>query len=287
MTATDRQLQRMATLQRRFGFVVDALRVRQWVSWLLERVPLRRRSDATTVRIRCWSDILAYGEIFRGGIYDSVFDGGRCATYCDLGCQSGMALLRLAARSGPPHRSLLIDGNPAAVARARENVREAGLAGVAVVHGAVGCGAATGSTATFVLVPNELECGLAGRHDASRAARAVEVPVIDLESAWRGHVGDLPCDLLKMDVEGAELDVLVAEGRFLARVRRCVLEWHDPPAARDRVVALLEGHGFTDIRTVWEGGPTGVLDCRRPATAAVAPAPPASDAARRVPAAGR
>jgi len=59
-----------------------------------------------------------------------------------------------------------------------------------------------------------------------------------------------------------------------------VLEWHDPPAAKDRIVTLLHGHGFTDIRSVWEGGPTGVLDCRRAtAVAAVLRSPEASQQA--------
>lgn len=287
MTTPDRQLQRMETLRKRFGFLVDALFVREWVTWLLTRLPVRRRADATSVRIRCWSDILAFGEIFRGGIYDSVFDGSPCTTYCDLGCQSGLALLRLAARSGPPSRSLLVDGNPLAITRARANVREAGLEGVAVVHGAVGCPTATAaeSTTTFVLLPNELECGLSGPQAGTRSARTVTVPIIDLEASWREHVGDVPCDLLKMDVEGAELNVLVVEGKFLERVRRCVLEWHDPPAAKDRIMTLLHGHGFTDIRSVWEGGQTGVLDCRRPT--AVAAAPPSAEASRQRPSARR
>lgn len=286
MTTADTQLQRMETLRRRFGFLVDALFVREWVTWLLTRLPVRRRAGATVVRIRCWSDMLAFGEIFRGGIYDSVFDGAPCTTYCDLGCQSGLAFLRLVARSGPPQRSLLVDGNPLAITRARANVREAGLEGVAVVHGAVGCPtAAAESTTEFVLLPNELECGLSGRQTGTRAARTVTVPIIDLESSWREHVGDVPCDLLKMDVEGAELNVLVAEGKFLERVQRCVLEWHDPPAAKDRIVTLLHGHGFTDIRPVWEGGPTGVLDCRR-ATAAAA-APPSPEASQQAPTARR
>ena len=141
MARLDRHMQRLESLRRRLGFIIDALCIRQIASCVLSIIPVRRTADGASVRIRCWSDILAYEEIFTGGIYDSVFDAAPVATYCDLGCQSGMAILRLVNRSGPPACSLLIDGNPRAVARCRENVREAGIRHAVVVHGAVGCGA--------------------------------------------------------------------------------------------------------------------------------------------------
>lgn len=264
MAALDRHMQRMESLRKRLGFLVGALRVRQLVSWFLARVPVRLTKDGATIRLRCWSDIVAYQEIFQGGIYDSVFGGAHFKTYCDLGCQSGMALLRLVSRSGAPQRSLLIDGNPIAVARCRDNVSDAAIDGVEVVHGVVGRhDGESSSTALFVLLPNELECSLANSQTNQPSGRTVAVPAIDLESSWQKHCGDLPCDLLKMDVEGAELSVLRRESRFLERVERCVLEWHDPPAAKDAVIALLRKNGFTDVRSVWEGTHTGVLDCRR------------------------
>jgi hypothetical protein len=80
MNAPDGELARMEQLRQRFGFWVDVLRVRQIVNWLLAWVALDRRHEGTLVRMRCWSDVLAFNEIFRAGIYDVVFDAGPVAT---------------------------------------------------------------------------------------------------------------------------------------------------------------------------------------------------------------
>lgn len=263
-TNPNAELDRMESLRKRFGFWVNAFRVRQVVSWLLKRIPWYSRSDCGSVRIRCWSDILAFNEIFRVGIYDPVFDAGAVAAYCDLGCQSGMALLRLAGRSGAPRHSMLVDGNPFAVERCRENVRLAAIHGVRILHGAVGCAERTGRSAVrFNWRPNELECGLESSQLAHAGAITMDVPVIDLEQAWVENFGDLPCDLLKMDIEGAELGVLNHDRAFLKRVRSFVLEWHDPPASRDAVIQCLQDLGFMDIRDVCRGEKSGVLYCHR------------------------
>ena len=264
MPASTCHLDRVERLRQRFGSLVGFFRVRQVVTWLLSRIPFRVGTGDSRIRIRCWADILAYQEIFRVGIYDPVFDGQHVRTYCDLGCQSGMALLRLVERVGPPQHAVLVDGNPYAIERARENVRSFGLEHVQVVHGAVGCDVReAGSVRTFVVKPNELECCLAGQGDAGGVARAVAVPVIDLETLWLDSVGDVSCDLLKIDVEGAELGVLRHDRAFLTRVRRCVLEWHDPPITDGHVRALLREAGFGEPEVLYRGENSGVLVCEK------------------------
>lgn len=246
---------------------MDLLRVRQFFNRLLTWVPLYRGPTGNRVRMRCWSDLLAYNEIFKAGIYDGVFDARHVATFCDLGCQSGMALLRLASRSGAPQRALLVDGNPRAVERCRRNVRAAGFnEAVRVIHGVVGCSDSGSGTAGFVLRENELECALAVGAGTERV-KTVDVPVLALEKEWLGYAGDVPCDLLKMDIEGAELDVLRNDRAFLSRVSAVVLEWHDPPAARAAVTDELRSLGFADVRILCEGNGCGVLFCRRTAPA--------------------
>jgi FkbM family methyltransferase len=271
MNAPSVELARMERLRQRFGFWVDLLRIRQIFNRLLTWVPLYRGAAGDRVRMQCWSDLLAYNEIFRAGIYDVVFDDHPVATFCDLGSQSGMALLRLASRSGAPQHALLVDGNPHAVERCRRNMYAAGLGdAVRVVHGAVGCADPGSGTTGFVLRENELECALAAGQGTERA-KTVEVPVISLDKAWLEYAGDVPCDLLKMDIEGAELDVLRNDRAFLSRVHAIVLEWHDPPAARAVVIEMLRSLGFADVRVLCEGIRSGVVFSRRTAPAANGP----------------
>ena len=270
MSDATRQLNRLEKIRQRCGSWVDRLSVRQIVTWVLARVPVSLGQRPERVRIRCWSDILAYKEIFSVGIYDTIFGGEKVGTYCDLGCQSGMALLRLVARAGAPRRSVLVDGNPLAVQRCSANIMASGLTGIDVLHGAVGCKSVDGTNhVSFTVRPNELECAVQRGNLSERGTTTVNVPIIDLESLWLQRVGDVPCDLLKMDIEGAELGVLKYDRLFLARVRRCVMEWHEPAAPRSEVVLLLREIGFTEVETVCQGEKSGVLYCRRPSESSV------------------
>lgn len=265
MPTIDAHLHFMERMRKRFGIWVDLFRIREVTNLLLSCIPVYARHGGTALRIRCWSDILAFSEIFRAGIYDTAFDED-ATTYCDLGCQSGMALLRLASRRTAPRHSLLIDANPRAVARCDANLRASNITGVHVLHGAVAPGLADRSTTKFTLRPNELECSLATEEPAGRNCTVIDVPAVALEPTWLRHVGDIPCDLLKMDIEGAELVVLRHEQTFLKRVRRCVIEWHDPPAAREAVLTLLREQGFSEIDVLYDSRSSGLLYCRRSAT---------------------
>lgn len=60
----------------------------------------------------------------------------------------------------------------------------------------------------------------------------------------------VPLDLVKIDVEGAELDVLEGiEPDDWARTRQFVIEVQDLGGRLDEVRKLLEGHGF-EVRAV-------------------------------------
>ena len=71
-------------------------------------------------------------------------------------------------------------------------------------------------------------------------------------------------DLLKVDVEGLELDVLQGARETLALVDRLVLEYHSQDLGR-RVVELLAGHGLTTVldETTYRGDENKYRGCGR------------------------
>ncbi len=73
-------------------------------------------------------------------------------------------------------------------------------------------------------------------------------------------------DLLKIDVEGAEADVLSGAAQTLPIVDRIVLEYHSPHLLQ-QVVTLLRRHQFVPIKElpVDEGAGIGILYARRSA----------------------
>lgn len=244
-----------------------AFRIREIASSLLSVFPLRFKIAGVNVVIRCWSDITAFLEIFYAGIYDPVFSRDRVRTYCDLGCQSGFALLRLAGIQGMPAKSLLVDGNPEAIKRCNKNFSQPHYHQTHLLHGVVGWKEkdAKGS-ASFTLRANELECSLTNGSHVHRGAKVISVPVVGLEKEWIRHMGPRPCDLIKIDIEGAEKVLLQKDSAFFARVKRCVLEWHGGTSNRQEIVALLKKLGFGEFEILWDSPQAGILACRNQAT---------------------
>lgn len=86
----------------------------------------------------------------------------------------------------------------------------------------------------------KVETGLRGRF----ATRELTAEFWTLSHALRAESIDR-VDLLKVDVEGSELEVLEGiEDDDWPVIRQVVAELHVDPGGRERMVATLEGHGF-------------------------------------------
>jgi hypothetical protein len=84
------------------------------------------------------------------------------------------------------------------------------------------------------------------------------VPAIQLAATWKAHAGEMPVDLLKIDVEGSELDLIRNNAELLAITRSIVLEWHKWVVALPDVEAALAGHGFRLGSVISEDQDAGV-----------------------------
>ena len=65
---------------------------------------------------------------------------------------------------------------------------------------------------------------------------------------WADAQGVTRIDLLKIDVEGAELDVLLGCGAKWPIIRSVALEAHDRDGRLDAIESLLRKHGLTSLR---------------------------------------
>ncbi len=77
----------------------------------------------------------------------------------------------------------------------------------------------------------------------SAGGASIEVPVVDFFSRW----ANAPIDLLKLDCEGAELDLMMDPRFAELKVRALVVEWHETPQtprAKDRIVDRLRWLGW-------------------------------------------
>jgi FkbM family methyltransferase len=133
-------------------------------------------------------------------------------TVLDVGAYVGYFTLLAAQRVGPRGRVLAFEPHPESRAALLGNVRANHLQDRVVVS-AVALSVASASRA-FALEPNPTQSGLADDGEATIDVRCV---------AADDHLTGPPPDTIKIDVEGAELDVLSGMGETLRRAGDVVL----------------------------------------------------------------
>jgi FkbM family methyltransferase len=117
------------------------------------------------------------------------------------------------------------------VAEATWHLKRNGLSDFAVVHGAVGLPPDQSMT-RFHLHPSSSASSVLPYQPGKQVSAKgritdVSVPAISVASEWARLFGITAVDLLKVDIEGKELDFVMYESSFLRRrVKKIVIEWH-------------------------------------------------------------
>jgi FkbM family methyltransferase len=148
------------------------------------------------------------------------------------------------------------------------------------------CGRSPGTATLFLRnsVTHSLDPGW--HTDLDRGAGTETVEVVTLDAAC-AEAGFRQIDLLKVDVEGAEVEVLAGATEVLAHTRHVVLEYHSAER-RAACRALLEANGFRcrekrffGVHAQGDGQDEGLLLCSRPGRAEPATGAHPALAARR------
>jgi FkbM family methyltransferase len=201
---------------------------------LPRKVPARVSYAGRTIELVDGPSFLsAWDEIFVNRIYDVPVDDGAVPTLVDAGANIGLAALYWKLRYGK-FNYLGFEPDSDIAACCRRNLAAWSVSGQ-LIEAAVG--SVQGST-TFV--PD----GADGGHVVSATVAAAQTRTV-LVQRLSAH---LPAnvDLLKIDVEGAEPEVLADVEPHLHRVRALFVEWHSCPGRHGLGVAIsrLESAGF-------------------------------------------
>jgi FkbM family methyltransferase len=169
-------------------------------------------------------------------------------TFADLGCNVGYFTCWLCDRlNNRSLKGIMVDANVEAVTDAKWHVAANHLDNVHVLHGLAGTAGGSDGQAAFFLHASNV-CSSATPPDETVDRKdtwtRVEVPCVNIEKSWQSFFGDAPCDLLKVDIEGSEMDFFRNEPLFLQRAGAILLEWHKWQVTLADIEALLAKHGF-------------------------------------------
>lgn len=165
----------------------------------------------------------SYEPSVRAAIDRFALPGETCY---DIGANLGLWSLRMAERVGSAGRIVAFEALPATAAMLAKNVALSSLDNVEVAP--VALGAETGQV-PFYVAPDIGRSGLTGE---SRDDTPVRVPMRRLDDVWEEQ-GRPRVRFVKMDVEGAELLVLLGGARFFGETRPITCCEVNPPKLRE------------------------------------------------------
>jgi len=187
--------------------------------------------------------IMLFRELYLEEFFAPVGRAPHNAVIFDIGANIGATVLYWAARR-PDLTFHAFEPNPQAFGTLEANIVKNGVTGQAHLHQQAVAGKA-GAIDLWIDVPTVLSTAY-GKTPAA-GGRKVTVPAITLETAWR-EASAQDVWLLKIDVEGAEGDILEAAADGLLRqAQHMVVEWHDNivPGVGERCRRRLRDAGFT------------------------------------------
>jgi FkbM family methyltransferase len=232
-------------------------------NWWLKRHPVIRQVPDSTVVYRATrlESIPLAVEMFEKNLYEASLLPEGFSTFADLGCNVGYFTCWLGHLANDRKiKGLMIDANPEAVQDAQWHASANSWTEVFGLNGVVGCLGGQKTTDFYVYESNicsttsikDIETmGLKGKWTK------ISVPCLQLGPVWREKFGDSRCHLLKIDIEGAELDFLRAEPSFLRQVDSILVEWHKWRVTLDDVNSFLRSQGFTLIKILEESAEMG------------------------------
>lgn len=247
---------------------VSRLGVYQLANGLLERFPLIRKlpSGRMQIRINSIAGFALAEEMFSGQGYREAIALREVRTFVDLGCNIGWFPCFLGEiQGGNEFGGLMFDADPRVIPHARWHLDANALTNCDVIHGVVGVGEEATET-SFFINPASTQSALKAfgdKHPFPIKGRVQEarVPVFSVKREWeKRHGATTPVDLLKIDIEGAELDFLRSEIDFIKKsVRIIVCEWHNWHVSLQQVEEFMIPHGFALVSVTEQDENGGVV----------------------------
>ena len=222
-----------ASFARWAGDTVRYRQLRLWDAGRGARRAIRVHPDAELTYRLDRGDIRTVAEVWISRAYElpPTVPLRRIRTIVDLGANIGLTGVWLARRYGC-ERLIAVEPSPENAELTRLNLEQNGVP-TTVLQAAVG---GTSGIASFAL---DRESTLGRLGDG-----ALRVPVVTMDEVLGRLTPEARVDLLKMDIEGGEMDIIDGEADWLNRVDVIIAELHPKYGDTEAVVRRLEARGF-------------------------------------------
>jgi FkbM family methyltransferase len=251
---------------RAFREILKCFKVHLLVDYFLRLFPRRGEFGVYRYQVASLEAWLVEKEIFKSGIYDGVFNLHGVKTFADLGCNRGFFSLWIAEMSGVRLKGILVEANPALIPQVKNLLQNNNLDGMIIFNGAAGAGM-DGGEVEILVPPTDVGAGLKKTIEKSLTGDKcdlVRVAAVRVGDLWRGKfsAGER-CEILKIDIEGAELAFLKDEKDFLGLVDRVVVEVHEAVVSLQEIRTELLKSGFIIRKEAKEDSETVLVFAQR------------------------
>jgi FkbM family methyltransferase len=172
----------------------------------------------------------------------------------DLGCYSGLTSIAFSRRVGPSGKVIALEPDPSSFSAAQNNIARHRL--LSKIDNIVLMNNAAGSSRGVISFASDGTMGAANASVVgSYRGDAIQVNCLGLQDIVDACSLER-IDLVKIDIEGAELDVLAGAASFFERFRpTLIVEPHmvDGVLSENRVKSILEKYGYR-CRTIVQSG---------------------------------
>jgi len=188
-----------------------------------------------------YMDVWVLFEVYRNNNYEKVIMIEKGDIVVDIGAHVGMFTVKALKESGKEGFVVAIEPEPINVEILRKNTRK--YDNVAIVKKAVGekkCRAKL-----YLFGKNLSSCEyLVKNMGREESSGVMEVEMDRLDNILSG-LGISEVDFVKMDVEGAELEVLKGAGEYLKKIKKIAIAAEHYPGEHEEVGKFLMSKGFS------------------------------------------
>lgn len=181
-------------------------------------------------------------EIYHKKIYD-IKEIRTCKCICDVGAHIGLYTLRIS-KQAPNSKVISIEANPTNFKFLIKNVSINGL-GKRIRGLNVAAGQKKGKVILWLSSISGGDNSTKRWHDAGSAGHLV----VDTQPLDWILSNEASCDLVKIDVEGAETEVLAGLEKQYTKVGRLIIETHISVVDVGEIREWLNNHGFVTTNT--------------------------------------